>query len=38
MVPPEGRAVFVVKAIQTGTEDLPTTRSEDAMVNETDET
>ncbi len=38
MVPPEGMVVFVVKANETGTKDLPTTRSEEAMMKETDET
>ncbi len=35
MVPPEEMAVAGVKARETGTEDLPTMRSEEAMVNET---
>jgi hypothetical protein len=38
MVPPEGMAVVGVKAREIGTEDLPTTRSEVAMVKATDET
>ena len=38
MVPPEGMTDVGVKARVTGTEDLPTTRSEDATVKETDET
>ena len=38
MVPPEGMAVVGVKAREMGTEDLPTTRSEEAMVKVTDET
>jgi hypothetical protein len=38
MVPPEGMVVFAVKANETGTKDLPTTRSEEAMARETDET
>ena len=37
-VPPEGTAVDAVKENEIGTEDLPTTRSEGAMVKETDET
>ena len=36
--PPEGTAVVAVKESEIGTEDLPTTRSEGAMVKETDET
>ena len=38
MVPLEGMAVAGVKARETETEVLPTMRSEEAMVNETDET
>ena len=38
MVPPEGMAAVGVKAREMGTEDLPTTRSEEAMVKVTDET
>ena len=38
MVPPEEMAVAGVKARETGTEVLPTMRSTEAMVNETDET
>ncbi len=38
MVPPEGMVVFAVKANDTGTKDLPTMRSEEAMIKETDET
>ena len=38
MVPPEEMAVAGVKARETETEVLPTMRSEEAMVNETDET
>ena len=38
MVPPEGMAVVGVKAREMGTEDLPTTRSEEAMVKANDET
>jgi hypothetical protein len=38
MVPPEGMAVFGVKARVMGTEDLPTTLSEEAMVKETNAT
>jgi hypothetical protein len=38
IVPPEGMAVYGVKAREMGTEDFPTTRSEAAMVNETEET
>ncbi len=37
-VPPEGTAVVAEKESEIGTEDLPTTRSEEAMVKETDET
>ena len=37
-VPPEGTAVVAVKESEIGTGDLPTTRSEGAMVKETDET
>jgi hypothetical protein len=37
-VPPEGTAVVAVKESEIGTEDLPTTRSERAIVKETDET
>ena len=37
-VPPEGTAKFEVKDREIGTEDLPTTRSEEAMVKKTDET
>ena len=37
-VPPEGTAVVAVKESKIGTGDLPTTRSEGAMVKETDET
>jgi hypothetical protein len=37
MVPPEGMAAVTVKVRVMGTEDLPATRSEEAMVNETDE-
>ncbi len=37
-VPPEGTAVVAVKESEIGTGDLPTTRSEWAMVKETDET
>jgi hypothetical protein len=36
--PPEGTAAVTVKESEIGTEDLPTTRSEGAMVKETDET
>jgi hypothetical protein len=35
---PEGTAVVAVKESEIGTEDLPTTRSEGAIVKETDET
>ena len=35
---PEGTAVVAVKVSEIGTEDLPTTRSEGAIVKETDET
>ena len=38
MVPPEGMAVVGVNVREMGTEDLPTTRSEEAMVKETDDT
>jgi hypothetical protein len=38
MVPPEGITVFVVKAKETGTNDLPTMRSKEAMIKETDDT
>ena len=38
IVPPEGMAVVGVKAKEIDTEDLPTTRSEGAMVKETEET
>ena len=38
MVPPEGIGVVGVKARVTGTEDLPETRSDEAMVKETDTT
>jgi hypothetical protein len=38
MVPPEGMAVVGVKAREMGTRDLPTTRSEADMVNETAKT
>jgi hypothetical protein len=38
MVPPEGTVVLAVKTNDTGTKDLPTMRSEEAMVRETDET
>jgi hypothetical protein len=38
MVPPEGTVVLAVKTNDTGTKDLPTIRSEEAMVRETDET
>jgi hypothetical protein len=38
MVPPEDMAVAGLKTRETGTEVLPTMRSEEAMVNETDET
>ena len=38
MVPPEEMAVDGVKARETETEDLPTMRSEEAMVKTTDET
>ena len=38
MVPPEGMVVVGVKAKEMVTEDLPTTRSEEAMVKENDET
>ena len=37
-VPPEGTAVTAVKESEIGTEDLPTTRSEGAMVKDADET
>jgi hypothetical protein len=37
-VPPEGTAVVAVNESEIGTEDLPTTRSEGAMVKDTDET
>jgi hypothetical protein len=37
-VPPEGTAVDAVKESEIGTEDLPTTRSEGAMVKDADET
>ena len=38
MVPPEGMAVVGVNAREMGTEDLPTTRWEEAMVKANDET
>jgi hypothetical protein len=38
MVPPEGMAVAGVNVREMGTEDLPTTRSEEATVRETDDT
>ncbi len=37
-MPPEGTVVLAVKTNDTGTRDLPTMRSEEAMVRETDET
>ena len=37
-VPPEGTAVVAVKESEIGTENLPTTRSEGAMVKKTDKT
>jgi hypothetical protein len=38
MVPPEGKVVLAVKLKETGTKDLPTMRSEEAMIKESDET
>jgi hypothetical protein len=38
MVPPEGTVVLAVNANETGTKDLPTTRSEEDMIKTTDET
>jgi hypothetical protein len=38
MVPPEGIGVVGVKARVTGTDDLPAMRSDEAMMNDTDET
>ena len=38
MLPPEGMAVAGVNVREMGTEELPTTRSEEAMVKATDDT
>ncbi len=38
MVPPGGMTVYAIKAKVKGTKDFPTTRSEEAMMKDTDET